>query len=267
MLEYICEILKREKMNKKQLVTTKIDNFIARTSPYTLVNDDLASELTKIAKKVKRCDVFVDSLVIKVMVTNINKASDQFTGLKATDIINKDEAFLLNYFFSMNVNLRTETINILFIEIKKEDRLWNLLFDYVISYPTYFLAKRNLHKDFEDLFKNKKVSDFIKHGRKSIVNTLFRQDIRKLYRVNNKSIKLPNLCHSLGDKYVNIKCPICKFKHEIINDTIDEKISVNRKSKKIYFNCIHRGTDSHLGKPYWLYEKYVDSTLSDHAIT
>lgn len=243
-------------MNIKQLVTMKIKTLLSIVDNKVIVSDEICKELNKIVLKTKHLEYFINDVTIIIIINNINKANIHFNANDILDIKNPEYLYIVYLICMLNPMYMDKEVDVLFIENKNYDKPIQKLYDYIIDYPRYIIAKDNTHENFEKLFKNK--SDYVKNARKSIINSIFGKDRRVSYRNFNNVITKPNLNHQLKDKYINLACPICYKKYEVTNETINSIIKVDKRLKRIVFECLHKDKGIVSGKGYLKFDDYTN---------
>ncbi len=236
-------------MNNKIIVTMKIKDYLRKVNLDKLVSYETKYELAKIDEKTKHHDHFINNVVIRVVVNNINKVVLDFNQNDILYILDSDISYLLSVVSSGKSKYREKTIDIIFIEDNNFDFKLHHLYNYIIPYSKCIAGKKTQHKHFEKVYEDTKICDYVKNGRKFIVNSYFRSDVRKPYRISLHNLILPILPNSeLEGKYIYLNCPVCTNEFEVTNETIDNIIEIDKKNKNISFNCLHQGKEQFVGK-------------------
>ena len=247
----------------------KIKDYLKKVNIDEYISFEAKYELNKIDKKAKHHNHFIDNVVIRVVVNNINRATLEFTNNDILYVIDSDISYLLSIVCSNKSQYLEETIDVIFIEDKASNIRLHNLFNYTVHYAKCIAGIKTQHKLFEESYKDSDTCRYVYKGRKSIINSFFRFDTRKPYRIELHDLILPILPNSkLESKYIYLNCPICSEEFEITKETID-KIIVVDKTNKITFNCLHKKSPEFKSKfniSLIDYQEYIPPTTKERTV-
>ena len=238
------------------------------------INETLETKLNNIVNKYKYYDHFIDSVLIKVVVKKdfVYKGELNLKDIYYTYEFHK--ILFLNKLLIKEYNkYENKEITVCLINDDRKNIDLHRIEDYVLSSPLFESNKINNHKDFENSFKEKK-SYYVRNAKESIINTLYSNNKKKVFRQNNENVftKFEKMRDSINNKYVNVYCPICAnaykqlsdsekenfklHKFKITEDVIDEIIHVEKNIQRISFNCLHEDMKISTSKFYIEAQKY-----------
>lgn len=236
----------------KTLIKVFNDDFLSEN-----YNERLDRMLNNFVEKYKHTEHFLNSIVIKIVVRNnfILKEELNFKDILYVYEIHKI-ILLKKILVKETKKYENKEVTVCLILDDREIIDLHKVEDYALSSIMNEINNENNHKSFENSLKKEK-SFYVKHSRQSILNTLYSNNQKKIFRQNskNKFTKLEKMRDIIKNKYINIHCPICNaafdklsnyekedyklHTFEITEDTIDDIIHVEKNIKRISFNCLH----------------------------
>ncbi len=220
-------------------------------------NENLDQMLNNFVEKYKHAEHFLNSILIKIVVSNnyIYKEDLNFNNILYVYEVHKI-ILLKKILAKENIKFENKEITVCLINDDKNNIDLHNIEDYALSSIMYETNKINNHKIFENSLKKEK-SFYVKNAKESVLNTLYSNNKKKVFRQNNedKFIEFKKIQDTIEYKYVNVYCPICARAYMQLSDSekanydlhtfhiteenIDEMIHVEKNIQRISFNCLH----------------------------
>lgn len=245
------------------------DDFLSKNN-----NEQLDEMLSSFVNKYNFIEHYLEDIVIKLVINTKENISRDFNFKDILYVYAIQNLILLKKILAMYTKkYENKEVTVCFIVDTKANVDMHKIEDYALCATRYESNKENNHKQFENSFK-KNLSYYAKNAKKSMINTLYLNNQKKVFRQNNKNVltEIESIKDTINNKYINVNCPICasefaklpeiekeKFKlhtFKITEDSIDEIIHVEKNTKRISFNCLHEQMKIETSKFYIETEKY-----------